>query len=614
MAAAIACAAPVAQAAVPNVVNGPPDRVALDGPWTARLDPGDTGLHSGWRTGAFAGTPVTIPWDFNVNEVTGTAGIRAFQGSVGWYRTTFTVPGTGRYVLRFESVNHRAAVFLDGRLLGGHTGTYLPFEFRVPVDGGRPHTLVVRADWRCPRCMRAQGWGRTWFNFGGINREATIRPVGRSEIVAPTLHTTLSGAEAQVSVSAHVRNDTGAPREIGVMGALTHGDQRVDFSLAGPVIAPHATAVDRGTVTVPRAALWAPGSPNLYDLDLRAGAGGANEGGWHARVGLRELTWRDGALRLNGKPLTLRGVSIQEDARGRGDALLPADQDLLAAILAGMGANTTRSQHPLDEGMLERLDAAGVLVWQGVGPVDPPGRWTSTTPALARHARDRVRATLRQAQLHPSIVAWNLANEVGGNGQPGQVAYVRAMARELHVHDPGRLVALDVWGAHAPLRPGAIYRDVDAVGVTNYVGWYQDPFAPPATTAARVARRVGRLLRAFRGKVVVVSEFGAEGNTRNAQNAPGGYAFQSQLLTTHIDAYRQIRGLDGWLVWDLRDFAVAPSFAGGSIHRVVPNIRLVRGLNQKGLVTWGDRAKPAALTVRGLLLDLDALAHARGAL
>jgi hypothetical protein len=33
----------------------------------------------------------------------------------------------------------------------------------------------------------------------------------------------------------------------------------------------------------------------------------------------------------------------------------------------------------------------------------------------------------------------------------------------LHRHDPGRLVAVDLWGSHPPKSVGAIYRDVDAV-------------------------------------------------------------------------------------------------------------------------------------------------------
>jgi len=76
------------------------------------------------------------------------------------------------YALRFESVNHHARVWVDGRLVRRHTGVYLPFDVRLRLGPG-PHTLVVRADWRSPARMKATGWHRTWFNFGGINREVT---------------------------------------------------------------------------------------------------------------------------------------------------------------------------------------------------------------------------------------------------------------------------------------------------------------------------------------------------------------------------------------------------------------------------------------------------------
>jgi hypothetical protein len=98
--------------------------------------------------------------------------------------------------------------------------------------------------------------------------------------------------------------------------------------------------------------------------------------------------------------------------------------------------------------------------------------------------------------------------------------------------------------------------------------------------------------------VLIVTEFGAESNGRNPTHAPGGFDFQADLLRRHIDTYRQIPGLSGMLVWNLRDFAVSPRFAGGSIRSQVPGIRLVRGLNQKGLWTYGNRPKPAVAVVR----------------
>jgi beta-galactosidase/beta-glucuronidase len=134
---------------------------------------------------------------------------------------------------------------------------------------------------------------------------------------------------------------------------------------------------------------------------------------------MREIGRRGGRLMLNGRPLRLHGASLQEGAEGRGDALTPADADAVVARLKAIGANATRSQHPLSAELLDRLDAAGIPVWQGVGPVDAPGAWTSRTPEQRRHAVRRVRLNVLDARLHPSVLAWNLANEVAGNGHYG---------------------------------------------------------------------------------------------------------------------------------------------------------------------------------------------------
>ena len=96
-----------------------------------------------------------------------------------------------------------------------------------------------------------------------------------------------------------------------------------------------------------------------------------------------------------------------------------------------------------------------------------------------------------------------------------------------------------------------------------------------------------------------MTEFGAEANGRNATTSPGGYAFQSHLLDLHLSTYASIPDLSGALIWNLRDFAVAPTFFGGSIRKQVPNISLVRGLNQKGLFDVRYKAKPSVSVVNG---------------
>src|SRR3954454_16579429 len=156
--------------AAPMAFGGPTGRVALD---------------SGWRVG---GHMVTVPYSPNAKRL---SSMRSYRGSVARFSREFAVAG-GDYAIRFESVQHRATVWLDGRLVARHTGAYLTFEVRAPLKAGR-HRLVVRADWRDPDRMRDEGWFRSWFNFGGLNREVTIRRLGASELDAPAVDARLRG-------------------------------------------------------------------------------------------------------------------------------------------------------------------------------------------------------------------------------------------------------------------------------------------------------------------------------------------------------------------------------------------------------------------------------------
>jgi hypothetical protein len=559
--------------------------------WVERDDPADQGRLQNWSLGRFGGAAVRAPFVPNAGHVTGDAGIASHNGMLSWFRTRLNLPEDGRYALEFQSVNHRAHVWLDGRSLGGHTGVYQPFQKRFGARKG-VHTLVVRADYRDPLKMKAEAWHRTWFNFGGINRPVTIRRLADVDLVAPAVTTRLrpDGA-AVVDIDVHVRNYLPENREFEVNGSLTHDGQSIDIPLPNVQVGPRGWRVARTQIVIDKPALWSPDAPNLYDLHLEV----PGQTSYNARTGLRDLVKRGVHLYLNGRRLALHGASINEDAPGRGDALTPADMDAIVSELKAIHANSTRSQHALSPALLDRFDKAGIMVWQGVGPVDAPGAWTSTTPARQRAARERVLTSVNQLRLHPSIIAWSLANEVAGDGHPGgQAAYVDDMAQELHRRDPGRVVSVDVWGNHTPSNPNVrLYRHLDAVGTTNYVGWYEATREPRAVVAKLVRASVASFEAAFPGKVVVVTEFGAEASAANPRLEPGGFGFQTRLLATHLRAYKGDDRLSGMLIWALRDFAVAPSFAGGSIHRLVPEIKIVKGVNQKGLYDYIGRPKPS---------------------
>jgi beta-galactosidase/beta-glucuronidase len=568
--------------------GGPTGRRALDTGWVVRMDPASRGVARGYPAGRFNGKRTSVPYSPNATQV---SSMDAYRGSVAWFATDVTVGASGDYAIRFESVHHRARVWVDGREVARHTGAYLPFDVRVPLRAGT-HKLVVRADWRDPDRLRDEGWFRSWFNFGGLNREVTIRRLGASELDVPAVDTTLRRGAADVTVTVRVRNRA-RTRALRVAGTLGGTPLRFPAVTLKPFEQRWVTA----RLTIPRPRLWAPGSPNLADLRLAV----PREPGYQARVGLRQLTRKGDRLYLNGRHIRLQGASLQEDARGRGDALTAPEMDALISKLMAIGANATRAQHPLAPALMERLDRAGILVWQGVGPFDVPGRWAANTAAERELAVRRVRLDVLLDRLHPSIVTWNLINEVQGNGiAHGQRTYVVRAARTARALGGDRLIAVDIWGTHLPQVPGTIYKAVDAIGGTNYEGWYDDLWQPRAVVDRRIRAFPRRLRRLFPNKVLAITEFGAEADGANAQRAPGGLRFQSDLLARHIRAYQADPHLTGVLAWSLQDFALRPNFLGGSVRAYAPGLRLHRGINAKGLFTYDGRPKPSAAVVRRL--------------
>jgi hypothetical protein len=600
---ASALAAAEAPPQPPSASEGPAGRSQLTR-WTLRMDPSNRGLARGWQRGAFAGVAVSVPHTIDANQFKGAAGARNYNGSVAWYRTTLTAPEAGTYALAFSSANFQAGVWIDGRAAASHRGSYLPFEARAQLTAGE-HTVVARIDWRDPDMQARAGFHRTWFNWGGINGQVNVQRLGESELSRPTLQTKLASEEprppsATVHVGVQLRNN-GPSRTIAPTGTLTREGQAIPISFAGRTVEHGQTLSMSTTVTVEHPALWSPASPALYELTLAVG----QESSFSARVGLRQLSWHSGRVFLNGRRLRLHGASLQEDALGHGDALSGHDEDVLVRELKAIGANTVRSQHPLDPGLLERLDAAGILVWQGIGPVEGAGNWFSKTPTLLHGAEQQAQTAAQAAALHPSILAWNLVDEVAGNGQgSAEVTYVQTMARWLHANDPTRMVAVDVWGDHPPSRAGAMYSDADAVAETDYTGWYDSPQASPVQQVAMMHARLSAMRRTFAGKVLVISEFGAEANTLNPSGAPGSYGYQAALLARHIAVYKADQELSGMLIWDLRDYPLIPAFQGGSIHFKLPHLRLIEGLIQKGLFTYAGHAKTAVGTVARLFKAL----------
>jgi beta-glucuronidase len=154
----------------------------------------------------------------------------------------------------------------------------------------------------------------------------------------------------------------------------------------------------------------------------------------------------------------------------------------------------------------------------------------------------------------------------------------------VHSLDPTRLAAVDIQSY--PTFPQVLsYQRFDAIGLTNYSGWYA---GPGGTLGDRtVLRPTLNLAHAYYPhQALFLTEFGAEANRDGPIDEKGTFEFQQALLDYHLDIYDRTPFINGAIIWILRDFNVQPGWDGGNPRSSPPTLK-------KGLVDENGNLKPA---------------------
>jgi beta-glucuronidase len=575
---ALGAASPAMAAGKPWYHDGPGERILLDGDWLFRPDPNDEGLAAGWaaQTDALGWSPTTVPNAWNAGDDSDAS----MAGGVGWYRRDFRVPAKpagADWVVRFESVNYYATVFLNGVEIGRHEAASIPFE--VPLTGVLHHgvnRLVIRVDSRRDRTSLPPGPSGGWWNYGGILREVYLRPVTQLDI-SELLTRTVSDHELLVratlrNLDGHLRRGTVDVRIGGIVTRL--GSVRVPA---------HASRSLSKRIAVTGVRAWAPRRPALFEVVATATAKGRVIARYRVHTGLRTLAIRRGRMTMNGRALNLRGAAIHEQTAARGAALTRADHARQIAMLRALGATITRSHYPLSEDFLERADRAGIAIWEEI-PVYQLSESALREPAVRQKALEYLAAAIRRDQNHPSVIAWSIGNELPATPGRGQQAYIRDAVALAHRLDPTRPVALAVAGYPTKNQIPA-YAPLDALGVNDYFGWYPGPYGQIVNRAA-LGQYLDRLRANYRRKALFVTEFGAEANRDGPPDEKGTYAFQKEFMRFHLATYKKRRWLNGAINWVLQDFKVRPAWTGGNPQPDSPWLR-------KGLIDEKGDKKPA---------------------
>jgi beta-glucuronidase len=572
--------------------TGNSGRYLVGGQWWFRSDPSDNGASQGFArsTSTSGWTAVTVPNAWNAKDYSEAS----FRGGVGWYRKDFRLPSSSRalsWVLRFESVNYRSTIYLNGHRIGKNTGAYLPFEARVPASRLKRagvNRLVVRVDSRrLPSDFPPSGLSYLgvptggWWNYGGILREVYLRKVDRVDIehaaVLPDLP--CATCTAHLTYRATLRNYGKGSARVSLAARL--GGRKVPMGTASIGAGRTTTVTKRIDVASPR--VWSPNSPYLYDTSFSvSGASGVLQR-YTVRTGIRSIKVINGHLMLNGKALHFRGFGLHEDSLDQGFAIDDGQREQQIQWAREAGGTLLRSHYPLHPYYYERLDQLGMLAWTEV-PVYSVKTAELKKPAVRALAAKELADAVQTNINHPSIIVWSAGNELSSKPGPVQGLYIKHAVDLAKSLDPTRPVGLAVAGyPSAGCQPE--YAPLNVIGINEYFGWYAGPGGQIADRSL-LPEYLDAVRRCYPGKAIVITETGAEANRHGAVEERGTYEFQQDFVNYHYGIYATKPWLSGAIWWGLEEFAVRPGWEGGNPWPEPP-------IHGKGLITMTGVKKPA---------------------
>ena len=395
-----------------------------------------------------------------------------------WYRRKLDVPTPPpgcQAVITFGAADWLADVWVDDQRLASNRGGYLPFEALLPAEThGRSVTLTVRV-WdtpvQSPGVLTPSGspptraawiprgkqhwygecsglWQPVWLDQRPPNHVTGLRTVLAADLQTTSLNV-FGSPDSHGRVYVSVREPK-SPTPLWTAEATGDISSGVELQHRWPDVQP-----------------WAPGAPNLYDVDATLHADGLT----HTRrftTGFRRIEADEDELRLNGQPLYLRGALDQDYSPETGYAY-PGDDAVARRfqVARDAGLNLVRCHVKLpDPRYLALADRLGLLVWYDLPSWGHPQRPDEPFPGwLDDDVSAMLRGVAARDAHHPSLIARSVINEGWGLDLAANADHRQRLRNWVNVAreaDPTRLIVDN----SAML--GALHLDTDLADMHTY--------------------------------------------------------------------------------------------------------------------------------------------------
>ena len=407
-----------------------------------------------------------------------------------WYRRNFTAPRLAdgeRAMLHFGAVDFEAAVYVNGELVGGHSGGYTPFSFDVTdyLKGRGRQELVVRVwdptdEGPQPRGKQVnQPQGIYYTPVTGIWQTVWLETVPPRYISDLKVTPNVDAGAVDVVISTE-GGSTAGTAEV----TVTDADGQTVATQSVPLTA--GTSATAASIELDDAQLWSPENPYLYDLQVKLSSGDAVG----SYVGMRKISLGKDAnghtvMLLNDAPYFQFGP-LDQGWWPDGLYTAPTPEALVydVEMTKKWGFNMLRKHVKVEPAIFYRAcDSLGMLVWQDMPSssvhedsyISPEAAADAERPYADRVAFEREYKEMIDAfHDYPSIVIWVPFNEGWGQYDTERIAdWTRA-------YDPTRLVdapsgwtdrgAGDMYDAHLYPGPGMEAPEDDRASVLGEYG------------------------------------------------------------------------------------------------------------------------------------------------
>jgi len=518
-----------------------------------------------------------------------------FYRGTAWYRKSLQIHGTlenKRVFLRFEGVGHIADIYVNGKFIGNHKGSYSAFCFEITqaLKPGSNNELYIRVNNEAHPDIIPQNHF-LFTIFGGIYRPVSLiitdkLNISLTDYASPGIfirQKNVNKSSAEISVKTKLENRYAEQKSVLIKTSVinrrgktvTHAEKNVNINPTG-----YLTSEQQLTINKPH--LWhARRDPYLYHVVTEIKMDGKVIDYLKQPLGLRSYKIDNSeGFYLNGESYRLYGVCRHQEWQDYGNALSEKQHRTDMMLIHEMGATAVRLAHYQQSDYIYSLcDSLGLVVWAEVPFVNT---WSGQE---SENVKQQLKELIRQNYNHPSIVIWGLHNEI--HNKPND-DYPTQLTRKLNniakSEDPDRYtvsVSNIWWLLHDP-----IHYNADLQGFNQYTGWYGGkPY--------EIENWIRNFNKRFSDIPISISEYGAGGIiTHQSTNDttppdPKGKLFPEGYQTYYHETkwaiFEKYPFIWATYLWNMFDFTCPLWERGG-----------VKGRNHKGLITYDRKIKKDA--------------------